>query len=701
MDSTPLRPARTAEAVLHDLTLSLSDIALTAGVQRPVVSMWRTRHAAGPSPFPAPVVDGAGSPRFRASEVVAWVERTGLGKNPHFAADVAVRGVLDARPGSGRPTDGLLALLCLRAYASVALADLAPDDVLDLADELDPDDEFLYREVAALGADLPAVCELADLMASAAYSPGRAAEAVLADRYRAGRADLTRSALAPAALDLVARVVEAVAPADVVASPAPGCGDLLHAVLATPDAVDVPTALVPPGEGRRLARRRLVAHGWDVRTLEGGDLPTEAVVVRQVPEVGVGDVSDEEALARVDEVVLSLGPGQRAVVIGPASALVDAASSPAVESARSALLRTHRLRTAVLLPPGLVVDRSRQRLALWVLGDAHADVAIGDRWTMVADLSDATVNGPAFDRGVLDDLLTDVVASLDSADSVRAHAFRFARFVRLPEVLARGGSLIESGRGLAQVPRDDRGAAAVRVRELAELLDGEDRRPLDVTVRRGAARPLHEALLGTLADDGRVRRLPGVRLAESMVVPAPGRDPALTRVLGPDELLGAVPWGTRAVDRMRLAAEHPGARLTEPGDVVVTTTPRPAAEVDRDGFSAVVYPAWVLRVVDPDGGGDCPRVLSDVVAREIAAQPSGAKRWRSWRVRMLPADQAGDVERALRAVADRAAAARRELDRLEALAGALVDGVASGVVQIVPGEVDDGVSAAGQDEATE
>ncbi|MEU2199539.1 hypothetical protein [Isoptericola sp. NPDC019482] len=689
MDPTSTRPAR---SVLDDLTLSLPDIALTAGVQRPVVSMWRTRHAGGPHPFPPPVADDAGPPRFRASDVVAWVERTGLGKNPHFAADVAVRGVLDARPGGARPTDGLLALLCLRAYGEVALADLSPDDVLDLADELDPDDEFLYREVAALGASLPATCALADLMASAAYSPGRAAEAVLADRHRAGRLDLTRSALAPAVLDLVARVVEAVAQADVVASPAPGCGDLLHAILAAPDAVDVPTAMVPRGEGRRLARRRLVAHGWDVRTLEDGDLPTEAVVVCQVPEVGVADVSDEEALARVDEVVLSLGPGQRAVVVGPASALVEAASSPSVESARSALLRTHRLRTAVLLPPGLVTDRSRQRLALWVLGDAHPDVAIEDRWTMVADLSDVRP-GAAFDRAVLDDLLTDVVASLDSADAVRAHSFRFARFARLPQVLARGGSLVESARELVQVPRDDGGASTVRVRELAERLDGETRPALDVSVRRGVATPVRDAMLGVLVDDGRARRLPGLRLDPSMVVPAPERDPALTRVLGPEELLGDAAWGSRAVDRLRLVAEHADARLTEPGDVVVTTTPRPAAAVDRDGFSAVVYPAWVLRVRAPDGDDVGHRLLPEVLAREIAAQAPDAKRWRSWRVRLLPADQAAPVERALDAVADRAAAARRELARLEELAATLVDGVASGVVRLV--------GSGGQDEATE
>ena len=690
MDPTSTRPAR---SVLDDLTLSLPDIALTAGVQRPVVSMWRTRHAGGPSPFPPPVADDAGPPRFRASDVVAWVERTGLGKNPHFAADVAVRGVLDARPGRDRPTDGLLALLCLRAYASTALADLSPDDVLDLADELDPDDEFLYREVEALASTLPAACTLADLMASAAYSPGRAAEAVLADRYRAGRVDLTRSALAPAALDLVARVVAAVAPADVVASPAPGCGDLLQAVLAMPDAVDVPTAMVPPGDARRLARRRLVAHGWDVRTLDDGDLPTEAVVVCQVPEVGDGDVSDEEALARVDEVVLSLGPGQRAVVIGPASALVEAASSPTVESARSALLRTHRLRTAVLLPPGLVPDRSRQRLALWVLGDAHPDVAIEDRWTMVADLSDVRPHGAELDRAVLDDLLTDVVASLDSADAVRAHSFRFARFARLPQVLARGGSLVESARDLVQVPRDDGGAGAVRVRELAERLEVEARPALDVPVRRGAAAPVRDAMLGALVDEGRVRRLPGLRLDPSMVVAAPERDPALTRVLGPEELTGDAAWGLRAVDRLRLVTEHADARLTEPGDVVVTTTPRPAAAVDRDGFSAVVYPAWVLRVRPPDDGDVGHRLLPDVLAREIAAQPPDAKRWRSWRVRLLPADQAAPVEQALDAVADRARAARRELARLEELAATLVDGVASGVIRIV--------GSGGQDEATE
>ncbi|MDJ0355463.1 hypothetical protein [Paenarthrobacter sp. PH39-S1] len=53
------------------LEMSLSDVAALARVQRPVVSMWRTRSAASAHPFPLPARTVRGRDVFDAAEVAA------------------------------------------------------------------------------------------------------------------------------------------------------------------------------------------------------------------------------------------------------------------------------------------------------------------------------------------------------------------------------------------------------------------------------------------------------------------------------------------------------------------------------------------------------------------------------------------------------------------------------------------------------
>ncbi|MEG3615718.1 hypothetical protein [Isoptericola haloaureus] len=672
-------------AVMDRLHVSLPDIAEIARVQRPVVSTWRRRYAGRGLPFPEPVVrHDDGALRFRAVDVADWIEATGRGNNPHFRADVALRASLavDDPARARRLHDGLAAMLCLKDVSDEPLGSLADGDLLDLADELDPDDAFLFTEVQALGADRRTAAELADLAADAAYTPGRAAEAMTLRR-----ADLV-SALGPAALYVAARIASQIADHGPVVDPAPGAGDLLRAVLADSGRLDPPAALLPAGH--RAVRRRLAAHGWDVGTLESDGVapapPEDALVVTQVPPTGAAEQPPANVLEQIERLVLGLHPDQRAVVVGPANALVDAVDGRA-ESVRSALLRTDRLRAAVVLPPGLVVDRSRQRLAVWVLGAPPSEVPIAERWTMVADLSELRVDD-LLDQAVLEDLLTDVEAALGGPADVRSHAFRFARFVRMAGLLALGGSLVTAGRPVVVGIRDDGGTAAVRVTELAARLAPEDamRPSLDVQVERGEAAAVRAAPLWALADQQRLRRLPGNRVDPGLVVEAPDRDPALLRVVGVPELTGASPWGARAVERLRFVESNPSGRLTEPGDVVVTTTPRPAAVVDHEGFSVVEYPAQVLRVLPPaptaDGTSPPAAVVPEVLARDIFAQPEGAKWWRAWETRLVPPDQADQVARVMRAVSERAAAVRREMRDLDELARTLCDGVTTGVVRM-------------------
>ena len=71
------------------LRLSLPDVAQLARVQRPVVSVWRTRSAGSGSPFPAPIATELGQEWFGAAEIVDWLEATGRGNNPDARQDAA------------------------------------------------------------------------------------------------------------------------------------------------------------------------------------------------------------------------------------------------------------------------------------------------------------------------------------------------------------------------------------------------------------------------------------------------------------------------------------------------------------------------------------------------------------------------------------------------------------------------------------
>ena len=248
------------------LRLSLPDVAQLARVQRPVVSVWRTRSAGSGSPFPAPIATELGQEWFGAAEIVDWLEATGRGNNPDARQDAAAFASLqDSSPvGDEQVFHGLTALLCLAAASGGALRGMDAADVLDLADEHDPDDECLYAEIDALGERLDGLVRYAGLLVDAAFSPVAAFEKLMSERFRHHVAGQTAVALTTPTLDLVAAI--AIGMADqagidlpTFVDPTGGGSDLLIALAEAaedPRVVEVATA---PGEGAaaRLARRRL------------------------------------------------------------------------------------------------------------------------------------------------------------------------------------------------------------------------------------------------------------------------------------------------------------------------------------------------------------------------------------------------------------------------------------------------------------
>ena len=650
------------------VVIGRSDIALLAKVRRPLVSMWPERGARAGVPFPAPLPDAGPPDLFDGAQVVDWLETTGLGKNPRARADLVAFGVLADTPRTDPVVlAGLTALLCLLVTAGELPTD--HDELLDLADTADPDDEYLFGEVEALGERREPLARYAALLADAAYHPAAAFETLLEADTRTVDGPRRRTALSAPARRLAASA--ALALGGDLADPvyvdlSPGGSDLLVDVADVAGERGAVVAAVPPADGPagRLALRRLRVHDVVRRPLRsdghgGWTLPRDAVVLLALPAPDRPDAPDVEILRAVDDLVLGSATDVRAVVVGPSSALTDRLRDRDAATTRGDLLRTDRVRAVVRLPAGLRPSRSRSRTGLWCLGPPQD----GEPVAVAGDLVDETL-----DPTTTAELVTDLVAGVRGGRALAAHAFRFVRPLPARVLRARTGDLVERPARPARRPAT--ADLLARVAATVERLG-----PVPATAPTVTAAPEGRPVetvttLGAALEAREVRVLPGLRLRAEHVVP----DGAV-RLLGPDELAGSRP-GRRA-DRLVLADAYPDHVLTRPDDVVFCTGPRPMALVDRDGGAVVTYPAKVLRCVDA-------RLVPAVLAADIAAQPATARAWKGWTVRRVPADRAPAVAAVLDDLARQRDATADRLNALTALAIALADGAVSGVLDLDP-----------------
>ncbi len=666
------------------LRISLAEIADLTRVKRPVVSMWRSRSRDTPAPFPDPVQLSRGQQLFDAGEVADWLEATGHGNNPQATADMAAFARQDsARTDPEASFAAQTALITLRRMTGGPLAGLDLGDLLDAADEADPDDDYLYSEIEGLGEEAPQSAARADQLVDAAYSPAGALEQLLRDRFRAGLRGHADTALAEPALELAARTAVELAGngetgRTLFVDPTAGGSDLLVAVLdRLPEDAD-PVVVTRGGrdQASRTALRRLLVHGARRRALAvtgSGQFTVggPAVHVASYPPPGAPDLAAPGILADIENTVLQMDDSQRGVVMAPASVLTDALDDAKAAEVRSDLLRSGRVRAVVRLPAGLVPAKTRQALALWVLGPAHASVPIAERWTMVADLTGASLT-----PDVVQDLVGDLAVSMGTAPMIRAHAMRFARVVPTSRLLARRGALV---RHAADRPGDaDAAGQAVRADLLVAQLNDPASAPatLPVAVSLGSGTPA-AAVAESLLERGHLRYVKGVRLAAGLPLTHDGG----ARVLGLPELGRTGSGGRggaadRRIDRLVLAANHPNARLTEAGDIVFTTSPAPAAIVDAEGAAVVEYPARVLRISRTDPGGLMPELL----AADINA--AATKEWRHWACRLMPHAAAQGLRPVLALLESEQAAARLRLERLTELTTLLRDGVSAGALAV-------------------
>lgn len=631
-------------------TLTLQDIADLARVQRPVVSMWRKRGQVKGDVVPFPPAAGTRGrvEHFNRDEIVAWLERTGRGNNPDFRLDA-----VGAAVPAGAELDDLLSLLCLRVLADRDLAGLDADELADLADEFDPDDESFFAEVEALGERAVALTPYVDSLAASAFSPADALDRLETGRLRreAGRPEYANDAVRLVGVMSAALASWLVGAESRLVDGSEGRSRLaLQAASAWQEGACQALGVAGDAPAARRQRRAARLRGLAVETEPEGS----AVVVMPVAGVPHG-----EAIRAIDELQLALPGDQVIVVIGAASLLCDPLREGDVEADRDAIVRTGKLRLAARLPRGLYAEAPRQHLAIWVLGAPQTADPIEERAAVLADLSQHRL-----DDAALEGLATDAVASVGD---FRAHSFTFGRLVKTSRVIAARVVVPPAPQPTRLMGREPSAEVLLRVEDLCDRLDRPPARlEIGLRARRASANP--PSALGELLARGQVLLKRGARLDLELA-----REGGSVRLFDP--AAGITDTGFDPID---LELHNARALRTEPGDVVFTHTPRPAASVDPRGGSVVSSPARILRVApDAPVGPYC-------LARTINRQPPQAREWQAWLVDQVPAAELEALEAALARLADVRTDLARRLKTAEALEDALIHALAAGAATLTP-----------------
>lgn len=615
-------------------TLSLADVARLAGVSRPVVSMWRKRPKDGMD-FPAATEDG----RFSASDVVDYLENTRRGNNPDARRDVAIAAARSSLAESS--VDDLLILLATAAVTGRSLAEVDPEELLDLVEAVDPDDEWLFGELESV--DIGLLAEEADAVADAAWSATDAFESLRETLRSRVRGVVEPGHTVVSWMASLARLLRS--DLGSVVDVSGSAADIVLAMVGHGDTADAVVVVPSDGERRREARRRYAVHGVQTRTTRFGDdwgLPDGSVLLADIP------TDSGAAFDILDEVAVQLEGATTAVVVGPASVLVDELPGE-LEARRDRFLRApgRILSCVVRLPQGLSRAGGREHLAVWLLQANAPEV------TRVGDLS-GWPDTPTMWQQLLDDTLA-------VAGGGRLRSFALLQPVPVATLLATGGSLVEHDVAVTAELPAAAGDDAARIRQLLDLLAAPLPDPFaSRSLAVNGGRPAHHTTLGAAARRRLVTIIPSVRMEN---LPE-GTTPLWTAAA----LATGVP---ESVDLLALSQGHPTAQLSHPGDVVFTTVGTPRATVDVMGGAAVAYPARVVRV------GPAAPLSPRAIAAAINDLPAGHATWRAWQVPLV-SDPGGDD--ALARVDELAAAVQQRQTQVDELRRLVVRAVLPGAV---------------------
>ncbi len=690
------------------LLISMPEIAELAGVRRPVVTAWRRRHLG----FPAAAGGSMAAPLFDARTVVDWLVATGRADRARIEPELSL--YTFAAFGAEFPAADLVAMLtaliCLRWLDEDEPLDAGRGDIVAAASlraaRVDPADNLLLSEIRQLPPGAGVLASAADDLIEAAWGCRGAVERIMAARHRFGAAELTTRAVPPELAWLVARLsgaAERSARPDpiLVSDPAAGPGDLIAAVIELLGADRLPRC---GGAERssylaRLARRRLVVHGIplqdaDIAVADG--LPDGAanpdVIVTQIPYQPPESRSATAVLDLIRDISAWLRPDANAVVIGPADVLVSvlpAASDAAL--ARAKLLQDHLVQAVVRLPGGAAPDCPGDEAALWVLGSAWNSSR--DDHILLADVSDRELTDE-----VIDELTEDVLAWRRGGYDPRAHTRTLSDQVQVSD-------LVEPPRPLtvrrSAAVREQQAGAATRVARVTRLQAdlamigsraAAGRRPVHggVAVRaadRAADRPVL-VTIGALIKAGRLIMVKGTRLTPAHLA-GTGQFP----VLGGPELSGTARRGQRKIDQATLGAHYPRAKLTEPGDVVVTTVPQLAAAVDHEGYSVTEFPARILRIPAAEQAQFTPLVLAALLSSAAGAtSPAGlagpvreARRLDQYQVALLSPAELQRLHALLEGLDQQITRAQQQIDALTEIRNVTAAGLLDGTLTVTGG----------------
>lgn len=603
--------------------ITMSEIARLAGVRRQAVTNWRSRPAT--APFPTSVRGAGGLERFEREEVLEWLEVTGRGNNPEARIDA---------PALVAPAhlevESAVVLLALRAAAGDDLGPMARGERLSVANNIDPSDLYLQTEVRGLAQD-DALAAYVDELMAASFGPADALGKLYSTRAAQGARGL--------AADLI----------DLLCSIADVCRTYLG-----PDDVAVDLRLEPRarrvGASFPIARATESADRASLRRLALEGLTVEETAGSCVSVISVLELGDEQALDAIDDLALELGAGEVAVVVGSTTVLCDGLRGD-LDASRKRTLRMGEaaicsLAAAFRLPRGLWGTAYRQGLGLWVLqGGGGADSAV------VGD-----VTGVGLDP---EEFAADIMGALERTG---ARAYRYGRRLPYSSLLARS-YVVAPGLRAVNAGRADRTGSPLERLSQATLVTTEEIGPFDLAGVAGGDAGLRETRsLGQLSDDHRVSVRNGSRIRREDLDAT-----SSLRVIGADVVT--------AIDPFVAADRYDHAIRTEPGDVVFTYTPQPAAVVDETGGAIVISPNRIIRLGGDAGIG--PHALAAAIN-----QSATGREWRAWPVPNVPREQIQPLEDALAAANAHLANLRRHEAATTSIISNLIQGVAEGSVAL-------------------
>lgn len=638
-------------------TLSMQAIADLTHVRRPMVSIWRRRTAGSAHPFPEPVPGT--DLRFDAAEIAAWLQATGLGKNPEAHLEAMLHSTrLDELATA---PDAASSLLLLHHVTGEPLGELAQATAPPALPPVLPRQLLDPASVPALLANTGLVDSI-DALAEAAFAAPAVLERLL-QHLATGEAAWARNALTPSGTDLLLGILAVLVDGQSARIDPVGPGALLQtcAFAATRKDRRICSFGLPETEDdlAAVACRVIAAHA-------GPDAVDDAAfpAARRVAlHVQVAETAPSEYFAQVEDLLLDLGPTDVAVVVGPAALLVDPVRDDRARAQRRDLLETPGghiapLRYASRLPKGLSRGGDRRRLALWVFANGTSPHA-GQDWTVYGEHADADL-GTASRTAIA----ADVAAGVSGGADLTSHAFLrstrmvTSRFVRRTELTA----------APMPSPEPSGGESLAKIWELDDgLLESE----LTLTAQDATLCDASESwrtITQHFAKELRGARIP----AEIIGGPGAGR----VSVIGTDEVRDPARLDGRAVDRLTLEASVARSTLTAPGDVVFTAEGGAAAIVDREGGRVLEAPARILR---PHRAAHAGRMLhASVAAHDIASQPGRDRS--TWRLRTVPVDAAEALDRASRLTDQRRRDLRRQLTVLDELDHELFGSISAGTL---------------------